>query len=176
MACSTLVIRRKAPGSESQASEPFERPRPVDFFALLGTSRSFARLPIDPSYRGTGPSYANILSEGEKNNRCGKEVRFAATPPFHFTLRRFFGCGELDFIESRSGPTPACECLRRKARQRGRLRRIRRPRLSILAILQLLFRRGLSISRNWIKSRCARRFGGAQWKLGGITYYDRNFC
>jgi aminopeptidase N len=47
---------------------------------------------------------SNMPIESEKKIVGGKEVRFAATPPMSSYLNVFVA-GELDFIESRSGPT-----------------------------------------------------------------------
>src|SRR5206468_1041455 len=47
---------------------------------------------------------SNMPVESEKKIAGGKEVRFAATPPMSSYLNVFVA-GELDFIESRSGPT-----------------------------------------------------------------------
>src|SRR5438132_12744197 len=47
---------------------------------------------------------SNMPIENEKKIAGGKEVRFAATPPMSSYLNVFVA-GELDLVESRSGPT-----------------------------------------------------------------------
>ena len=105
---------------------------------------------------------SNMPVESEDKIAGGKEVRFAATPPMSSYLNVFVA-GELESIESRSGPTQLRVIATKGKAEMGRY--APRGHRANLAILQRLFRRGLSIAEAG-SDRAARRFRRCNGKLG----------
>ena len=105
---------------------------------------------------------SNMPVESEDKIAGGKEVRFAATPPMSSYLNVFVA-GELESIESRSGPTQLRVIATKGKAEMGRY--ALEATGANLAILQRLFRRGLSIAETG-SDRAARRFWRCNGKLG----------
>src|SRR5213082_1675536 len=111
---------------------------------------------------------SNIPIENEKKIAGGKEVRFAATPRMSSYLNVFVA-GELDFIESRSGPTQL-----RVITTKGKAEMGRYALESTAQILQY-YNDYFGVSYPLPKLdqiAIPGGFGGAMENWGGITYYE----
>ena len=111
---------------------------------------------------------SNMPIESEKKIAGGKEVRFAATPPMSSYLNVFVA-GELDLIESRSGPTQIrviatkgkAEMGRYALRASGQILQYYNDYFGVVYPLPKLDQIALPGG-----------FGGAMENWGGITYYE----
>jgi aminopeptidase N len=111
---------------------------------------------------------SNMPIESEKKIAGGKEVRFAATPPMSSYLNVFVA-GELDFIESRSGPTQI-----RVITTKGKAETGRHALEATAQILQY-YNDYFGVPYPLPKLdqiALPGGFGGAMENWGGITYYE----
>jgi len=111
---------------------------------------------------------SNMPIESEKKIAGGKEVRFAATPPMSSYLNVFVA-GELDFIESRSGPTQLRVIATKGKAEMGRY--------ALEATAQILqyYNDYFGVAYPLPKLdqiAIPGGFGGAMENWGGITYYE----
>jgi aminopeptidase N len=111
---------------------------------------------------------SNMPVESEKKIAGGKEVRFAATPPMSSYLNVFVA-GELDLIESRSGPTQIRVIATKGKAELGRY--------ALEATAQILqyYNDYFGIAYPLPKLdqiALPGGFGGAMENWGGITYYE----
>jgi aminopeptidase N len=111
---------------------------------------------------------SNMPIESEKKAPGGKEVRFAATPPMSSYLNVFVA-GELDFIESRSGPTQLRVIATKGKADMGRY--------ALEAIAQILQYYNDYFGVPYPLPKLDQiaipgGFGGAMENWGGITYYE----
>ena len=111
---------------------------------------------------------SNMPIENEKKIAGGKEVRFAATPRMSSYLNVFVA-GELDFIESRSGPTQLRVITTKGNAEMGRY--------ALEATAQILqyYNDYFGVAYPLPKLdqiAMPGGFGGAMENWGGITYYE----
>jgi aminopeptidase N len=111
---------------------------------------------------------SNMPVESEKKIAGGKEVRFAATPPMSSYLNVFVA-GELDLIESRSGPTQLRVITTKGKAEMGRY--------ALEATAQILqyYNDYFGVAYPLPKLdqiAIPGGFGGAMENWGGITYYE----
>jgi aminopeptidase N len=111
---------------------------------------------------------SNMPIESEKKIAGGKEVRFAATPPMSSYLNVFVA-GELDSIESRSGPTQLRVITTKGKAEAGRY--------ALEATAQILqyYNDYFGVAYPLPKLdqiAIPGGFGGAMENWGGITYYE----
>src|SRR5436305_7848505 len=111
---------------------------------------------------------SNMPVASEKKVAGGKEVRFAATPPMSSYLNVFVA-GELDFIESRSGPTQLRVIATKGKAEMGRY--------ALEATAQILqyYNEYFGVVYPLPKLdqiAIPGGFGGAMENWGGITYYE----
>ena len=111
---------------------------------------------------------SNMPIESEKKIAGGKEVRFAATPRMSSYLNVFVA-GELDFIESRSGPTQLRVITTKGKAEMGRY--------ALEATAQILqyYNDYFGVAYPLPKLdqiAMPGGFGGAMENWGGITYYE----
>ena len=111
---------------------------------------------------------SNMPVESEKKIAGGKEVRFAATPPMSSYLNVFVA-GELDFVESRSGPTQLRVIATKGKAEMGRY--------ALEATAQILqyYNEYFGVAYPLPKLdqiALPGGFGGAMENWGGITYYE----
>jgi aminopeptidase N len=111
---------------------------------------------------------SNMPVESERKIAGGKEVRFAATPPMSSYLNVFVA-GELDLIESRSGPTQIRVIATKGKAELGRY--------ALEATAQILqyYNDYFGIAYPLPKLdqiAMPGGFGGAMENWGGITYYE----
>jgi aminopeptidase N len=111
---------------------------------------------------------SNMPIESEKKIAGGKEVRFAATPPMSSYLNVFVA-GELDSIESRSGPTQLRLIATKGKAEMGRY--------ALEATAQILqyYNDYFGVAYPLPKLdqiAVPGGFGGAMENWGGITYYE----
>ncbi len=111
---------------------------------------------------------SNMPVESEKKMPGGKEVRFAATPPMSSYLNVFVA-GELDFIESRSGPTQIRVIATKGKAELGRY--------ALEATAQILQYYNDYFGVPYPLPKLDQialpgGFGGAMENWGGITYYE----
>ena len=111
---------------------------------------------------------SNMPIENEKKIAGGKEVRFAATPRMSSYLNVFVA-GELDFIESRSGPTQLRVITTKGKAEMGRY--------ALEATAQILqyYNEYFGVVYPLPKLdqiAIPGGFGGAMENWGGITYYE----
>jgi aminopeptidase N len=111
---------------------------------------------------------SNMPIESERKISGGKEVRFAATPPMSSYLNVFVA-GELDFIESRSGPTQLRVIATKGKAEMGRY--------ALEATAQILQYYNDYFGVAYPLPKLAQialpgGFGGAMENWGGITYYE----
>src|SRR5947209_5160259 len=111
---------------------------------------------------------SNMPIESEKKIAGGKEVRFAATPPMSSYLNVFVA-GELDLIESRSGPTQIRVIATKGKAELGRY--------ALEATTQILQYYNDYFGVPYPLPKLDQialpgGFGGAMENWGGITYYE----
>ncbi len=111
---------------------------------------------------------SNMPIESEKAATGGKEVRFAATPPMSSYLNVFVA-GELDLIESRSGPTQLRVIATKGKAEMGRY--------ALEATAQILkyYNDYFGVPYPFPKLdqiALPGGFGGAMENWGGITYFE----
>jgi aminopeptidase N len=111
---------------------------------------------------------SNMPVESEKKIAGGKEVRFATTPPMPSYLNVFVA-GELDLIESRSGPTQIRVIVTKGKAELGRY--------ALEATAQILeyYNDYFGVAYPLPKLdqiALPGGFGGAMENWGGITYYE----
>ena len=111
---------------------------------------------------------SNMPIEYEKKTAGGKEVRFAATPPMSSYLNVLVA-GELDLIESRSGPTQLRVIATKGKAEMGRY--------ALEATAQILnyYNNYFGVAYPLPKLdqiAVPGGFGGAMENWGGITYYE----
>ncbi len=111
---------------------------------------------------------SNMPVENEHKIAGGKEVRFAATPPMSSYLNVFVA-GELEFIESRSGPTQLRVIATKGKAEMGRY--------ALEATAQILqyYNDYFGVAYPLPKLdqiALPGGFGGAMENWGGITYYE----
>jgi aminopeptidase N len=111
---------------------------------------------------------SNMPIENEKKSSEGKEVRFAATPPMSSYLNVFVA-GELDLIESRSGPTQIRVITTKGKAELGRYA------LEVTAQILQYYDDYFGVPYPLPKLdqiALPGGFGGAMENWGGITYYE----
>ena len=111
---------------------------------------------------------SNMPVESEKKITGGKEVRFAATPPMSSYLNVFVA-GELDLIESRSGPTQIRVVATKGKAELGRYA------LEVTAQILRYYNDYFGVPYPLPKLdqiALPGGFGGAMENWGGITYYE----
>ncbi|HJW37886.1 MAG TPA: M1 family metallopeptidase [Candidatus Udaeobacter sp.] len=111
---------------------------------------------------------SNMPVESEKKIAGGKEVRFAATPPMSSYLNAFVA-GELDLIESRSGPTQIRVVATKGKAELGRYA------LEVTAQILQYYNDYFGVPYPLPKLdqiALPGGFGGAMENWGGITYYE----
>ena len=111
---------------------------------------------------------SNMPIESEKKIAGGKEVRFAATPPMSSYLNVFVA-GELDLIESRSGPTQIRVIATKGKAELGRYA------LEVTAQILQYYNDYFGVPYPLPKLdqiALPGGFGGAMENWGGITYYE----
>src|ERR1700692_2852738 len=111
---------------------------------------------------------SNMPVESEKKIAGGKEVRFAATPPMSSYLNVFIA-GELDLIESRSGPTQIRVIATKGKAELGRYA------LEVTAQILQYYNDYFGVPYPLPKLdqiALPRGFGGAMENWGGITYFE----
>jgi aminopeptidase N len=111
---------------------------------------------------------SNMPVENEKKIAGGKEVRFAATPPMSSYLNVFVA-GELDLIESRSGPTQIRVIATKGKAELGRYA------LEVTAQILQYYNDYFGVPYPLPKLdqiALPGGFGGAMENWGGITYYE----
>jgi aminopeptidase N len=111
---------------------------------------------------------SNMPIESEKKIAGGKQVRFAASPPMSSYLNVFVA-GELDFIESRCGPTQLRVITTKGKAEMGRY--------ALQATAQILqyYNNYFGVAYPLPKLdqiAMPGGFGGAMENWGGITYYE----
>ena len=111
---------------------------------------------------------SNMPIESEKKIAGGKEVRFAVTPPMSSYLNVFVA-GELDFIESRSGPTQLRVIATRGKAEMGRY--ALEASAQILQYYNDYFGVAYPLPK-LDQIAVPGGFGGAMENWGGITYYE----
>ena len=111
---------------------------------------------------------SNMPVESEKKIAGGKEVRFAATPPMSSYLNVFVA-GELDFIESRSGPTQLRVITTKGKAEMGRY--ALEASAQILQYYNDYFGVAYPLPK-LDQIALPGGFGGAMENWGGITYYE----
>src|SRR5438105_4437005 len=111
---------------------------------------------------------SNMPVENEKKIAGGKEVRFAATPPMSSYLNVFVA-GELDLIESRSGPTQLRVITTKGKAEMGRY--ALEATAQILQYYNDYFRVAYPLPK-LDQIALPGGFGGAMENWGGITYYE----
>ena len=111
---------------------------------------------------------SNMPIENEKKITGGKEVRFTATPPMSSYLNVFVA-GELDFIESRSGPTQLRVMATRGKAEMGRY--ALEASAQILQYYNDYFGVAYPLPK-LDQIALPGGFGGAMENWGGITYYE----
>jgi aminopeptidase N len=111
---------------------------------------------------------SNMPVESEKKIAGGKEVRFAATPPMSSYLNVFVA-GELDFIESRSGPTQLRVIATKGKAEMGRY--ALEASAQILQYYNDYFGVAYPLPK-LDQIALPGGFGGAMENWGGITYYE----
>jgi len=111
---------------------------------------------------------SNMPIESEKKIASGKEVRFAATPPMSSYLNVFVA-GDLDLIESRSGPTQIRVIATKGKAELGRYA------LEVTAQILKYYNDYFGVAYPLPKLdqiALPGGFGGAMENWGGITYYE----
>jgi aminopeptidase N len=111
---------------------------------------------------------SNMPVESENKIAGGKEVRFAATPPMSSYLNVFVA-GELDSIESRSGPTQLRVIATRGKAEMGRY--ALEASAQILQYYNDYFGVAYPLPK-LDQIAVPGGFGGAMENWGGITYYE----
>jgi aminopeptidase N len=111
---------------------------------------------------------SNMPVESEKKIAGGKEVRFAATPPMSSYLNVFVA-GELDSIESQSGPTQLRVIATRGKAEMGRY--ALEASAQILQYYNDYFGVAYPLPK-LDQIAVPGGFGGAMENWGGITYYE----
>ena len=111
---------------------------------------------------------SNMPIDSEKKIAAGKEVRFAVTPPMSSYLNVFVA-GELDFIESRSGPTQLRVITTKGKAEMGRY--ALEASAQILQYYNDYFGVAYPLPK-LDQIALPGGFGGAMENWGGITYYE----
>ena len=111
---------------------------------------------------------SNMPIESEKKIAGGKEVRFAATPPMSSYLNLFVA-GDLDLIESRSGPTQIRVIATKGKAELGRY--ALEVTAQILKYYNDYFGAAYPLPK-LDQIALPGGFGGAMENWGGITYYE----
>jgi len=111
---------------------------------------------------------SNMPIESEKKSDAGKEVRFAASPPMSSYLNVFVA-GELDLIESRSGPTQLRAIATKGKAEMGRY--ALEATAQILQYYDDYFGVPYPLPK-LDQIALPGGFGGAMENWGGITYYE----
>ena len=111
---------------------------------------------------------SNMPIEHEKKTAGGKEVRFAATPPMSSYLNVLVA-GELDLIESRSGPTQLRVIATKGKAEMGRY--ALEATAQILNYYNNYFGAAYPLPK-LDQIALPGGFGGAMENWGGITYYE----
>jgi aminopeptidase N len=127
-----------------------------------------ARFQLTAVVPGNWLAVSNMPVESEKKIAGGKEVRFAPTPPMSSYLNVFVA-GELDSIESRSGPTQLRVIATKGKAEMGRY--------ALEATAQILqyYNDYFGVAYPLPKLdqiALPGGFGGAMENWGGITYYE----
>jgi aminopeptidase N len=138
------------------------------FFPCWDEPAFRARFQLTTVVPGNWVAVSNMPIESEKKIAGGKEVRFAATPPMSSYLNVFVA-GELDLIESRSGPTQIRVIATKGKAELGRY--------ALEATAQILQYYNDYFGVPYPLPKLDQialpgGFGGAMENWGGITYYE----
>jgi aminopeptidase N len=138
------------------------------FFPCWDEPAFRARFHLTAVVPENGLAVSNMPIENEKKVAGGKEVCFASTPPMSSYLNVFVA-GELDFIESRSGPTQLRVIATKGKAEMGRY--------ALEATTQILqyYNDYFGVAYPLPKLdqiAIPGGFGGAMENWGGITYYE----
>jgi aminopeptidase N len=138
------------------------------FFPCWDEPAFRARFQLTTVVPGNWVTVSNMPIESEKKIDGGKEVRFAATPPMSSYLNVFVA-GELDLIESRSGPTQIRVIATKGKAELGRY--------ALEATAQILQYYNDYFGVPYPLPKLDQialpgGFGGAMENWGGITYYE----
>src|SRR5213594_3128987 len=138
------------------------------FFPCWDEPAFRARFQLTTVVPGNWVAVSNMPIESEKAVAGGKEVRFAATPPMSSYLNVLV-TGELDLIESRSGPTQLRVIATKGKAEMGRY--------ALEATAQILnyYNNYFGVAYPLPKLdqiAVPGGFGGAMENWGGITYYE----
>jgi aminopeptidase N len=138
------------------------------FFPCWDEPAFRARFQLTTVVPGNWLAVSNMPIESEKKIADGKEVRFAATPPMSSYLNVFVA-GELDLIESRSGPTQVRVIATKGKAELGRYA------LDVTAQILQYYNDYFGVPYPLPKLdqiALPGGFGGAMENWGGITYYE----
>jgi aminopeptidase N len=138
------------------------------FFPCWDEPAFRARFQLTTVVPGNWAAVSNMPIESEKKIAGGKEVRFVATPPMSSYLNVFVA-GELDLIESRSGPTQIRVIATKGKAELGRY--------ALEATAQILQYYNDYFGVPYPLPKLDQialpgGFGGAMENWGGITYYE----
>src|SRR5213080_283430 len=155
-------VRKTMPGSQFEATDARR------FFPCWDEPVFRARFQLTAVVPENWLAVSNMPVESEKKIAGGKEVRFAATPPMSSYLNVFVA-GELDFIESRSGPTQLRVIATKGKAEMGR------DALEATAQILQYYNEYFGVVYPLPKLdqiAIPGGFGGAMENWGGITYYE----
>src|SRR6059058_1673763 len=155
-------VRKTMPGSQFEATDARR------FFPCWDEPVFRARFQLTAVVPENWLAVSNMPVESEKKIAGGKEVRFAATPPMSSYLNVFVA-GELDFIESRSGPTQLRVIATKGKAEMGRY--ALEATAQILNYYNNYFGAAYPLPK-LDQIALPGGFGGAMENWGGITYYE----
>ncbi|HEY5992293.1 MAG TPA: M1 family metallopeptidase [Candidatus Udaeobacter sp.] len=157
-----------AAGKKIMLGTQFEATDARRFFPCWDEPAFRARFQLTTVVPENWVAVSNMPIESEKKIADGKEVRFAATPPMSSYLNVFVA-GELDLIESRSGPTQIRVIATKGKAELGRY--------ALEATAQILQYYNDYFGVPYPLPKLDQialpgGFGGAMENWGGITYYE----
>src|SRR5437870_2116465 len=157
-----------AAGKKIMLGTQFEATDARRFFPCWDEPAFRARFQLTTVVPENWVAVSNMPIESEKKIAGGKEVRFAATPPMSSYLNVFVA-GELDLIESRSGPTQIRVIATKGKAELGRY--------ALEATAQILKYYNDYFGAPYPLPKLDQialpgGFGGAMENWGGITYYE----
>jgi len=157
-----------AAGKKIMLGTQFEATDARRFFPCWDEPAFRARFQLTTVVPENWVAVSNMPIESEKKIAGGKEVRFAATPPMSSYLNVFVA-GELDLIESRSGPTQIRVIATKGKAELGRY--------ALEATAQILQYYNDYFGVPYPLPKLDQialpgGFGGAMENWGGITYYE----
>src|SRR5216110_230973 len=157
-----------AAGKKIMLGTQFEATDARRFFPCWDEPAFRARFQLTTVVPENWVAVSNMPIESEKKIAGGKEVRFAATPPMSSYLNVFVA-GELDLIESRSGPTQIRVVATKGKAELGRYA------LEVTAQILRYYNDYFGVPYplpKFDQIALPGGFGGAMENWGGITYYE----